>query len=123
MLAHISLLVVAVNGTTRQICAEAKAFLKANGRPQRVTPALLAGLVNPITEATVDAACLAAARLDAPLLVIATESGRTALALSNRRSTAAILALTRTEAVVRLLAPCWGVTPWCRPGRPRRNRH
>jgi pyruvate kinase len=59
----------------------------------------------------VPSTCLAAARLDAPLLVVATESGRTALALSNRRPTATILALTRTEAVARLLAPCWGVTP------------
>jgi pyruvate kinase len=95
----------------RQICGEAEAFLKANGRPQRVTPASLAALVDPVTEATVDAACLTAERLDAPLIVVATESGRTALALSNRRPTATILALTHTEESARLLALCWGVTP------------
>jgi pyruvate kinase len=95
--------------TMRQICAEAEAFLKANPRPA-VRSAPLAGLVEPLVEATVDAACLAADRLDAPLLVVATDSGRTALALSNRRPAAAILAVTRTESVARLLAVCRGVT-------------
>jgi pyruvate kinase len=96
--------------TMRQICAEAEAFLKTTRPPRQAASASLSGLVQPITEAAVDAACLAAQRLDAPLIVIATESGRAALALSNRRPTAAVLALTRTEAVARLLALCWGVT-------------
>jgi pyruvate kinase len=78
--------------TMRQICAEAEAYLKANGPGHRpVVPAPLARLVNPITEAAVDAACLAAKRLEAPLTVVATNSGRTALALSNRRPTATVL--------------------------------
>jgi pyruvate kinase len=63
----------------------------------------------------VDAACVAAERLDAPLIVVATDSGRTALALSNRRPAATVLALTRTEPIARLLAPCWGVTPVVTP--------
>jgi pyruvate kinase len=67
-------------------------------------------LVDPVVEATVDAACVTAERLDAPLIVVATDSGRTALALSNRRPTARILALTRTEQAARILALCWGVT-------------
>jgi pyruvate kinase len=71
----------------------------------------LSGLVDPTTEAMVDAACLATKRLDAPLVVVATASGRTGLALSNRRPTATILALTRTEQVARSLTLCWGVTP------------
>jgi pyruvate kinase len=96
--------------TMRQICAEAEAYLKTHGRPAHA-PSPLTGLVDPITEATVDAACVARERLDAPLLVVATDSGRTALALSNRRPTATILALTRTAEVARLLALCWGVTP------------
>ena len=37
-------------------------------------------------------------------------SGRTALALSNRRPAASILALSRTEQVARSLSLCWGVT-------------
>ena len=53
----------------------------------------------------------------APLIVVATDSGRTALALSNRRPTATILALTRTEQVARLLALCWGVTAVVAPER------
>jgi pyruvate kinase len=96
--------------TMGQICAEAEAFQKSHGRPVHGVSACLTDLVDPITEATVDAACLAAQRLDAPLIVVATDSGRTALALSNRRPSATILALTRTAGVARLLALCWGVT-------------
>jgi pyruvate kinase len=102
--------------TMRQICAEAEDYLKANrSGPLPVAPPSLAGFVNPITEAAVDAACLAAKRLDAPLIVAATNSGRTALALSNRRPTATVLALTRSEYVTRLLALCWGVTATVAP--------
>jgi pyruvate kinase len=97
--------------TMRQICTEGEAYLKANAPgPVPAVPASLAGLVEPITEAAVDAAFLAAKRLDAPLIVVVTNSGRTALALSNRRPTATALALTRSEQVARLLALCWGVT-------------
>jgi pyruvate kinase len=97
--------------TMRQIAAEAEAYLKAHGRRIQGVPASLSQIVEPMTEATVDAACLAANRLDAPLIVVATSSGRTALALSNRRSTATVLAVTQTEQVARPLALCWGVTP------------
>src|SRR5262249_43278668 len=104
--------------TMRQICAEAEAYLKAKGPGLvPVAPASLAGLVNPITEAAVDAAFLAAKRLDAPLIVVATNSGRTALALSNRRPTATVLALTPSEQVARPLALCWGVTATGAPER------
>ncbi len=101
--------------TMRQICAEAEAYLKAGGRPAPGTLASLSGLIEPITEATVDAACLLTERLDAPLIVVATDSGRTALALSNRRPAATILAVTRTEQLARTLALCWGVTPVVHP--------
>jgi pyruvate kinase len=106
---------VAAVATMRQICAEAEAYLKSGARPARGESASLAGFVEPITEATVDAACLVAHRLDAPLIVVATDSGRTALALSNRRPAATILAVTRTEYVARLAAVCWGVTPVVQP--------
>ncbi len=95
----------------RQICAEAEAFLGSGIHPRTGETACLAGFVEPITEATVDAATLITERLDAPVIIVATESGRTALALSNRRPTATILAVTRTESVARSLALCWGVTP------------
>jgi pyruvate kinase len=58
----------------------------------------------------VDAACLAATRLEAPLIVVATNSRRTTLALSDRRPPATVLALARSEQGARLLALCWGVT-------------
>jgi pyruvate kinase len=103
--------------TMRRICAEAEEYVKSNGRPARAPPASLSGFVDPVTEAMVDAACLAAERLNAPLIVVATDSGRTALALSNRRPTATILALTRTEQVARILALCWGVTPAVAPDK------
>jgi pyruvate kinase len=101
--------------TMRQICAEAEAHRKAGGRPAGGEPAPLAGFVEPITEAAVDAACLLARELDAPLIVVATESGRTALALSNRRPAATILAVTRTEHLARTLAVCWGVAAVVQP--------
>jgi pyruvate kinase len=102
--------------TMRRICAEAETHtLSRQSRPALGTPASLAGLVQPITEATVDAACLAAEQLNAPLIVVATASGRTALALSNRRPGAIILALTPTEHTARALTMCWGVTPLVLP--------
>ena len=78
----------------------------------------LAGLVDPITEAAVDAAVLAAKRLDTPLIVVATNTGRTPQALSNRKPTATVLALTHSEQVARLLALCWGVTATVAPENP-----
>ena len=96
--------------TMRQICSEAESYLESGGRSPLGGFASLAGLIEPITEATVDAAHLVTERLNAPLIVVATDSGRTALALSNRRPTATILALTRSEPIARMLALCWGVT-------------
>ena len=101
--------------TMRQICSEAETFRKARAKAARGESASLTGFVEPITEAAVDAACLIAHRLDTPIIVVATESGRTALALSNRRPAAMILALTRTEQLARTLAVCWGVTAMVQP--------
>jgi pyruvate kinase len=101
--------------TMRQICAEAEAYLESGGRSPLAESASLSGLIEPLTEAAVDAAYLVTERLNAPLIVVATDSGRTALALSNRRPTATILALTRTERIARTLALCWGVTPLILP--------
>jgi pyruvate kinase len=101
--------------TMRQICAEAEAYLESRGQSSPGLSVSLAGLIDPITEATVDAAYLVTERLNAPLVVASTDSGRTALALSNRRPTATILALTRTEQIARTLALCWGVTPLLLP--------
>ena len=99
----------------RQICAEAEAYQESGGQSPLGASVSLSGLIEPITEATVDAAHLVTERLNAPVIVVTTESGRTALALSNRRPTATILALTRTEPIARMLALCWGVTPLVLP--------
>src|SRR4029434_338240 len=101
--------------TMREICAEAEGYLEARGLSPLGESVSLAELIEPITEAAVDAAYLMTERLNAPLIVVATDSGRTALALRNRRHTATILALTRTERVARALALCWGVTPLLLP--------
>jgi pyruvate kinase len=106
--------------TMRQICAEAEEYRKAHVGPAERAP--LAGYVEPITEAAVDAACLVARRLDAPLIVVATESGRTALALSNRRPAATILAVTRTEHLARTAGVCWGVTAVVQPEKTTAER-
>jgi pyruvate kinase len=96
--------------TMRQICAEAEAYLGAGRSTRNVESASLAGLIDPMSRAAVDAACLMSEQLHAALIVVATDSGRTALGISNRRPAAAIVALTRTEQVARVLGLCWGVT-------------
>jgi pyruvate kinase len=101
--------------TMRRICAEAEAYLKTGGRPAVGELPSLSGFIEPMVEATVDAACLVTQRLGAPVIAVATDSGRTALALSNRRPSATILAVTRTEQVARALAVCWGVTAVVQP--------
>jgi pyruvate kinase len=93
----------------RDICVEAEAFLKSR-RVDLPSPPRFA-LADAVTDAAVDGACLMARRLDASLIVVLADSGWTALALSNRRPSAAILALCRTEAVARRLSLCWGVEP------------
>jgi pyruvate kinase len=97
--------------TMGRICAEAEAYLKSRPRTALGVPTSLSGFVDPITEAAVDAACLMTDQLDAALIVVGAESGRTALALSNRRPTAVIIAIARTERMARILNLCWGVTP------------
>jgi pyruvate kinase len=101
--------------TMRRICTEAEAYLESAGRSSPGKSGSLSGLIEPISEATVDAAHLITERLNAPLIVVTTDSGHTALALSNRRPSATILALTRSEAIARTLALCWGVTPLLLP--------
>ncbi len=70
-----------------------------------------ASMIQPITESVVEAASLACRRLEARLLVVATHSGRTALALSKQRHATPTLALTDDSEVVRAMSLYWGVTP------------
>ena len=74
------------------------------------------GWITPITEAVVDAASLACRRLNAALLVVATRSGRTALAASKYRNTTPTLALAEDLETARAMALYWGVNPLIAPG-------
>lgn len=67
--------------------------------------------VTPITEALVEGVRLVAKRLGAKLVVVATKSGKTALALSKQRYAPPTLALCDDPATVRAMALYWGVTP------------
>ncbi|MGE3315041.1 MAG: pyruvate kinase [Planctomycetaceae bacterium] len=63
------------------------------------------------TEAITLGAGTAAEFLDADLIVVATRSGKTAMALSNQRSTMPILALSDSPETTRRMCLYWGVTP------------
>ncbi len=65
----------------------------------------------PVTEAVTRATIAAAEYLQADLIVVATVTGRTALALSRMRSKVPILAFTDKEEVARRMCMYWGVTP------------
>ncbi|HEX8200722.1 MAG TPA: pyruvate kinase [Isosphaeraceae bacterium] len=102
--------------TMSHIAAEAESLLPA-GRVE-LGPSSRPGWITPITDGVVDAASLASRRLGAKLLVVATHSGRTALALSKHRHPTPTLALTYDPEVARTLALYWGVTPVHFPGAP-----
>jgi pyruvate kinase len=102
---------VAAVATMRHICSEAEAYLKLTGGASPNGSAPLTGLIDSTTEASVDAACLMTRTLDAALIVVASDSGRPARALANRRPGAPILALPPTETMARQLSLCWGVIP------------
>jgi pyruvate kinase len=103
--------------TMRDICLKAEAYWTSARMADR--PASLSPLVDPLTEAAVDAACLAARQLGATMVVVAADSGRTALALSNRRPSASILVLAHGEDLARRLSLCWGVVPIVMNGSSR----
>jgi pyruvate kinase len=74
-----------------------------------------AGTIQPITEGVVEAVRRVAKRLRPKLVVVATKSGRTALALSKQRYEPMTLALTDDPVVARSMALYWGVTPLLSP--------
>jgi pyruvate kinase len=84
--------------TMRRICTEAEARLKSARRHSGGDASPLSGLVDSVTKASVDAACLMTEQLDPALIVVTARSGPTALAVSNRRPAAFILALSRIGA-------------------------
>ncbi len=64
-----------------------------------------------VTQAVVYGVQFIASQLDAKLVVVATHSGATALALSKLRSHVPIVAVTDSEVVSRQMSLLWGVTP------------
>lgn len=95
--------------TMSRIAAEAEQLLKT--RRSDVETRNRPGLVTPITDGIVEAASQACRFLGASLLVVATHSGRTALAVSKRRHATPTLALAQDAATARRMALYWGVTP------------
>ena len=100
---------VAAVSMMSRICLEAEKL---------VTPRLVVEkLIDPdrhptfVTEAVTLGAGAAAEHLDADLIVVATHSGRTALALSKQRQQVPILALSDLPTTARRMCLMWGVTP------------
>jgi pyruvate kinase len=67
--------------------------------------------VNPITQAVVDAAGRIAEQVAAKLIVVASSSGQTALALSKNRNFVPIVGVSESEATLRRMCLYWGVFP------------
>ena len=83
----------------------------ADGHGNRGNPHVArSSQVLPVTDAVVEAASAVCRRLNAALLVVATHSGRTALALSKQRNASPTLALTDDLEAARAMALYWGVT-------------
>jgi pyruvate kinase len=66
---------------------------------------------NPITQAIVDAAGRIADQVAAKLIVVASSSGATALALSKKRNFVPILGVSDSQATLRRMCLYWGVFP------------
>ncbi len=64
-----------------------------------------------VTEAVTLGACTVADELNADLMVVCTESGRTALAVSRQRSQIPLLALSNSAHTARTMCLYWGVMP------------
>jgi pyruvate kinase len=67
--------------------------------------------VNPITQAIVDAAGRIAGQVAAKLIVVASSSGATALALSKNRNPVPILGVSENETTLRRMCLYWGLFP------------
>ena len=70
-----------------------------------------AGAVHAVTQAVVGGAVQIAAELDAKLIVVATRSGATALAVGKQRGFPPVVGVSDSETTLRRLNLYWGVTP------------
>ena len=94
--------------TMEDISVEAEPLAARNTVPDQISQQIRRA--GPVTEAVAVGAVTVAVELDASLIVVATESGRTALALSRQRSNVPILAVTHREDIARRMCLYWGVT-------------
>lgn len=92
----------------QKIADEADPFVRS--RSQDIRASHETRRANPVTEAVSLGAMVVADDLNADLIVVATDSGRTALALSRLRGKVPILAVSHREDTVRRLCLYWGVT-------------
>ena len=83
----------------------------ASHPPERIDPAPAQGAVHPVTEAVVFGAARIAERLNANVVVIQTNSGRTALAKSKQRDLISSIAVSDREQTLRQMALYWGIEP------------
>ena len=83
----------------------------------RTASASCGDVVHPITSAVIAGASLIAQRLTAKLVVIATRSGRTALAKAKERDFIPTVAVCDAPGVLRQMCLYWGITPLA--GAPR----
>lgn len=92
-----------------RIAQEAERLVAASPQADHRSP--LRTRATLMTEAVTLGAGRAAEHLDADLIVVATHSGRTAMAVSKQRSPVPILALTDRAETARRMCLYWGVTP------------
>lgn len=92
-----------------RIAVATERLVHHDNRPPAAEP--MAAAVDPITEAVVHAAGHMAEELAAKLIVVATTSGATALALSKNRNSVPTLGVSQSEATLRRMCLYWGVIP------------
>ena len=98
-----------VVGMMSRIIQEAERLVVPHGEPPHAEGERHRAMV--VTEAVTVGAGAAARHLDADLIVVATHSGRTALAVSKQRGQVPVIALTDRPEAARRMALYWGVTP------------
>ena len=99
--------------TMNRIAAEAEVLLaqRGSGRPDPGPWRSRPGWITETTEVCVEAAAMVSRKLNARLVVVATASGKTAVALSKQRHDAPTLAMTDQAEKARAMSLLWGVTP------------
>lgn len=94
-----------------RIASEAEAVLAEREGWVAPPPSTRGRWITPITESVVEAASVACRRLNAALVVVVTQTGRSALAVSQYRNMSPTLALVSDDQIARWMNLYWGVTP------------